>query len=588
MMRQISWRTSGWAGSCLAAWLFCSAAGCGSTESEPSVASTPPAGDGAADQPADAGSTPGQAESPTEKPATSSDKNPPDRAKAPTAAPQPSPAPPTAAEIWTGRVREARRLVEAEDLEGYDKLRESWNAANDVAALEAAMEEPQAAELKALERQVAAKRAEQTAKWRVARLTEAQASMDQGRLDEALRGVGEVLARNPTDEQRTASAAISEEVERRRKARRQLKSWLQMLASDDRKNVQTAQTQLQQDPETAVGMVLEALAADASGTKGANYLETLRLLNRPEMTTPAMAGILERPEQAALWPEVTQELIVTRPAGLAPRLLALAKQASVPGQRQAALAVLAHVPDLPSGTLPALAPLVAHEGPELAQTLATAVAAVRLHEQYDWVAERGLEERLTDEERAALTALPKRLAELSARSGDEGANEVAFAARRLAALLGFIESQPVTGVKVARVEGELPESPAAGLVDGVWDSVELKSMWRHPPDKRGAILLDLGAERVVTGIRLWNLNEPAAMARGWKEVDIFVSMTPAEFTPAASGIVPVAPGAANHLDYGTLIPIPAVRGRYVRIQGKSVWQADGPNGLSEIQVLAAP
>jgi len=235
-----------------------------------------------------------------------------------------------------------------------------------------------------------------------------------------------------------------------------------------------------------------------------------------------------------------------------------------------------------------LLPVLAEDGLALTGALRAAVNAVRVHQQSDWIAGRSFDGGLSTAQQTALQALAPRLAKLSTGVNDPAQAEVAFAAQSLAALLGFVDPVPVAGIKIVRVEGELPESPAAGVIDGVWNSIDLKTLWRYPPDRKGSILLDLGADRTVTGIRVWNTNEPGAVQRGWKEIEVFVSSSPAELTAVASGLVPIAPGVANTPDYGTTIPVPAVRGRYVRLQAKSVWLADGPNGLSEVQVLAIP
>jgi len=490
-----------------------------------------------------------------------------------------APSPPSPAEIWNQRLAEARQLVESNQLDEFDQLRSTWSG--DSPAIE--LPDEAAATLAELEKDAQGRRQAQVARDRAERLTQAQSLMDQGKLDDSLRAVGDVLARNPTDEQRQTAGGITEEIERRRKARRQLKSWLQLLASPERKNVQTAQTQLQQDPDTAVGMVLETLLASEPGPHTASYLETLRLLNRPEVTVPAMLDLLERSDRAPLWPDLVRELSVSQVPGLGARLLTLASQGESPEQRQAALQILSQAADPPAETLVQLLPVLAEDGPALPGALQAAVHAVRFHQQFDWIAARGFDGPLSAEQQAALQALGPRLAKLATGVSDPVQAEVASAAQSLAALLGLVESQPVTGVKIVRVESELPESPAAGAIDGIWNSVELKTLWRHPPDRKGSILLDLGADRIVAGVRVWNTNEPGAVQRGWKEIEVFVSSSPAELAPVASGLVPIAPGVANTPDYGTTIPVAAVRGRYVRLQAKSVWLADGPSGLSEVR-----
>ena len=98
-------------------------------------------------------------------------------------------------------------------------------------------------------------------------------------------------------------------------------------------------------------------------------------------------------------------------------------------------------------------------------------------------------------------------------------------------------------------------------------------------------MFDLGESKIVTGVRLWNLNEPGAPPRGWKEVTIFVGDTPSESAAAANGLVPTAPGAASPIDYSTRVAVPFVKGRYVRLQAKSLWPADAPSGLTEVQII---
>ena len=129
------------------------------------------------------------------------------------------------------------------------------------------------------------------------------------------------------------------------------------------------------------------------------------------------------------------------------------------------------------------------------------------------------------------------------------------------------------------------DGKASAVVDGVWNKTDYPTMWRHPVDRLGTIVLDLGEERVVEAVRIWNFNEPGGMHRGWKEVEVFVTSSPTALNKNAAGIVLPAPGAADTTDYSTTIPVPAVKGRYVTLQAKSVWRPDTYTGLSEVQVL---
>jgi hypothetical protein len=119
----------------------------------------------------------------------------------------------------------------------------------------------------------------------------------------------------------------------------------------------------------------------------------------------------------------------------------------------------------------------------------------------------------------------------------------------------------------------------------VWNSVDVKTMWQHPSKRLTMIVLDLGAERTVSGIRIWNCNEANSSHRGWKDVEIYVSNEASPTIPTVTGVIPTAPGAAGTADYGTILPVPFARGRYVKLQLLTVWRDEGVAGLSELEVL---
>ncbi|MGE0609774.1 MAG: DUF4457 domain-containing protein, partial [Pirellulales bacterium] len=123
------------------------------------------------------------------------------------------------------------------------------------------------------------------------------------------------------------------------------------------------------------------------------------------------------------------------------------------------------------------------------------------------------------------------------------------------------------------------------ILDGQWEDIDPATMWKHPIGKQASIVLDLGEERTVTAVRIWNYNEGGISYRGWKEAEIFVSPTAALLTPVAEGLIPKAPGAVATADYSVTLHIPFVRGRYIKLQPRSMWQPDGPSGLTEVEVL---
>jgi hypothetical protein len=109
--------------------------------------------------------------------------------------------------------------------------------------------------------------------------------------------------------------------------------------------------------------------------------------------------------------------------------------------------------------------------------------------------------------------------------------------------------------------------------------------------KPGTIILDLGSEKTVTAIRVWNYNGSGQRDRGWKEVDVFVANSRTDLTPETSGIIPRAPGtvvaagAPPHPDFSIQLPVDQVQGRYVILKAKSLWVPSSFAGLAEIQVI---
>jgi hypothetical protein len=166
--------------------------------------------------------------------------------------------------------------------------------------------------------------------------------------------------------------------------------------------------------------------------------------------------------------------------------------------------------------------------------------------------------------------------------------EVVAAAARLALCTRLQAAEPLEGVRLASFSGELAASPAAAALDGVWNSTLPETQWRLPASQRAALVLDLGQPRLVCGVKVWNLNEPGGTHRGWREIELYVSDSPAPLTPLAEGLVLPAPGAAEAHDFGTYIPLPPTLGRYVKLQARTVWREDAYKGLAEVQVWGLP
>jgi len=426
--------------------------------------------------------------------------------------------------------------------------------------------------------------AEEKSRKRAERLAEAKELQESGKLDEATAALDAVLSMAPTIEQRETVRELKDAIETHRAARRRLGSWMKMLASKQRSEVRAAQNQLRRDPDTAIPLLLEAVRSQEKPLLVKNTLEMLRRLRRPDVAVPAMVGVLSRTDQQASWSDAVREISRLKDPGAGPLLLPLLLQAKSPVQKATVLAALANIPDPPAETLTALLGLLHADGPELEPALRAAFTAMSRHGQDDLVALRGLPANIDDATADLLSKLPERLTQVAARKGDEHA-AAAAAARMLAVLIGAFEPALLKGVKVASSVGQFEDSSAAAVVDGKWDAQDVKTGWRHTLTKPGTIILDLGSEKTVTAVRVWNYNGGGQRDRGWKEIDVFVSNSRTDLTPEASGTIPRAPGANDTPDFSIQLPVDQVRGRYVILKAKSLWAPSNFAGLSEVQVI---
>jgi hypothetical protein len=479
------------------------------------------------------------------------------------------------------------KLVEkASDHLAADELDEAQQCLVDAASVYAdplLPSEEQQAELARLKTLLADKRNILAMNQREEWLVDAEKLMDRGKFTEALNKLSEVKAVSPTPEQQKRVAAISGQIDSLRRSRRDLQLWMRMLGSEKREDIATAQTNLLKQPKIALGMLLEASEDIENPILAANALSSLRFLNQAEITGPAMIAVLGRTEQQQVWPAAIRELGRMQRIRAGKPLLELALSAKLAEQRVAALTALSQVIDPPNHTLVAMLPLLQQDGPELVPALRAAYQAVQTHKQYDLQARLGLDAALTGEQEQQLAQRLGSLIEMPADNEERA--EVIQAAKVLAYATRQLIPQPLENVQVQYAEAQEDDGPATAVLDGVWNSVDLNTMWRHPVAKTSTILLDLGSARTVVGIRIWNFNQVTGAHRGWREVDIFVSDSTTEADPVARGVVPPAPGAADTPDYSTLVPVPFARGRYVRLQATELWASDTHTGLSEIQVL---
>ena len=491
--------------------------------------------------------------------------------------------------LWTEQLAVAQRLLEQDDVDIDDVQREiaklnelaiklddpTLASTNDPTSID---HRQQLSDLKQL---VSAVKATREEAFRQEQLSAAQQFMNRGKFVEATQAINLVLARLPTNEQRERAGGLAADIERRRRAKRDLQSWMQLLESTDRREIATARTQLSRDVDTAVSLLVEATEQLDKPILVRNALEVLRTLNRPDVSVPAMLAVLERSEQSENWPDVIEQLGKFTVPGAGQALLNMTLSATEPEKRVALISGLSRVVDPPKSTLAALLPAIYADGVELTVALQAVQHAAIVHQQFDFVSRRGIDFELTVDQQQMLTDLPERLTKIAASDTPEAAS----AAKIVSATFRFTEPKAFEGVKVARAHAESENGLAIAVLDGVWNSTEPETMWRHPVDKQSLIELDLGESKVVTGVKIWNLNEPSYAYRGWKDVHIYVGDSVAKMRLAAKGLVPQAPGGADVPDYSTIVPIDFVKGRFVRLVGKSTWSPNTHTGITEVQVL---
>ncbi|MBT6153712.1 MAG: DUF4457 domain-containing protein [Planctomycetaceae bacterium] len=486
---------------------------------------------------------------------------------------------PDQSEVWSQLVMQFEAQLAADELEA---AADSLAAIKEVSGDNVPPEAAQATQLEQFESELNSKQKIASHRVREQQLDSGRELMDLGKFDEAIQKIESALARSPTDEQRKLAGQFKREIEYRRKTQRTLGALRKLLGSEIRGEVQSAQLQLRKEPDTAMPLLIEWVQRGGEPRLVKNALETMRRIKRPALALPAMLAVLSRVEQQANWDDAVAAITGAASPGIGPELLTLAAGSEVPQQRTAALAALAEVPDPPSDTLLKVLPDIFRDGPELVAALHAAYKGLVVHAQFDLPALRGIEATLNATQRQQLAELPARLTALIEQAPND---EVAQAAKTLAIATRQMAGEPLRGVRVVSAGAESEAGKKEAVLDGVWNAIELETMWYHPIATPGTIILDLGEERTVVGVRVWNFNQPGGVHRGWKDVDVYVSNIKSELTPSSSGIIPPAPGVADPQDYSTVIPVGFVRGRYVKLKSQSVWRRDSHMGLSEIQVL---
>src|SRR6185436_10305415 len=164
----------------------------------------------------------------------------------------------------------------------------------------------QAEEFQALQGKLAEARKAVLDKKRADNLVQAEKQMNFGKFEEAQQLIGDVVAHNPTPQEHEKAGALKDEIERRRRAKRDLQAYMNMLASANRREVEAAQFELLKDPETSLSILAEASQRTDKPVLASNAVETLGMLDRPQQAQAILVEILKRNNQQALWPVATK------------------------------------------------------------------------------------------------------------------------------------------------------------------------------------------------------------------------------------------------------------------------------------------
>lgn len=390
----------------------------------------------------------------------------------------------------------------------------------------------------------------------------------------------------PGPAQREA-VALQSHVEKQMASLRELREAVGQLGGAG-PQVEAARLRLWRDSDRALPALLAGLT-DGNPAQVRGILRMLSERNEPTVTLSAVSVVLDRPDASDAWPAALEELSRLRTPQAGERLLKLALEAKTPEQRSAALQALAVSVEPPAMTFRSLLPSLQQDGPELPFALDAAARGAFRHRQQDLLTGRVLRDgSLNADEKKQLAGLPARLMTLSDGLKSTPRSATAIPAAMLASALGVTPAPAIKGVRVVGCCGEEVNGPVASVIDGIWDVVDhnARTSWYDAGTASNPwIVFDLGESRIVAGVRIWNFNSAGLTDRGWRDVDVFVTDDLADVPPSASGVLPKAFGRKDYGDYSDTIPVPFARGRYVKLQARTLWSDQKVSGLSEVQIL---
>lgn len=412
------------------------------------------------------------------------------------------------------------------------------------------------------------------------RIDRARTQMDSRQFDAALKLVAELKDQELSVMQQAELDELAEQLQQRHDQYQRLNQAAQQLVSQDETTRTTAKQQLWSHAKATAPVLLDALSENNPQLVAA-AIDMLYRMRSPQLAA-RLVEVLSRPDQARCWPTVVEAFQKYPLPEAAEGLLQLATSSDSAPQRQAALKALAAVPQLPEETFLKLLPLLYAEDPSPSAFLAAGQAAWQ-HKHHDFMTLRTFSPDLSAQQKERLRRLPEHIDKLT-RSQNK---PLAQAAGRLAAAALLKTPPALQGVQVMAVSGEQDKYPATGLLDGKWRDTEGPTQWVHQSSGPAWVVLDLGEERTVAGLKIWNFfGKEYETRRGFKDIEIMVTNDPAANETPIKAIVPRAPQEKDEPgDFGWVIRLPFLRGRYVILRGLSTHDGRQQGGLSELQVL---
>lgn len=375
----------------------------------------------------------------------------------------------------------------------------------------------------------------------------------------------------------SAQAARALELKDRLAKRLELMEELKQAALAEGENA----NRLWQEP--SLGIQALAAAWQESPRQQAKFLaQAVHLAQRPEEQR-ILAQQLQRTQ-----PIPAGELPPVSLGPVSRDFLEVALNSAEQAERRVALHWLATIEDPPEETFFALLPMCRGDSPLLAETCLAMDHAAWVHHQRELLAVRNPE--MSAEQRAELkTFRTKLLAWATSAELAQQNPAVSSAVKRLAITVGSLQPQPLANISVFAVSGEDPNHPAEAVLDGKWpDKDEPTTQWYSPIDRPTWIVLDLGSEQPVCGVRIWNYCHNHDWGRGFQDVYVTVSENPSDFQKHARGFVPKGTYENTRQDFSTRIDFPLRTGRFVILRCGRSWHQAHRAGLAEVQVLSPP